>query len=64
MSFKEARKKNNLTQKELAQKLGTTRVTVARWECGINNPIAFSRIMNNSHNVCTNLAHLAVLFFS
>ena len=27
-------------------------------------PIAFSRIMNNSHNVCTNLAHLAVLFFS
>ena len=26
--------------------------------------IAFSRIMNNSHNVCTNLAHLAVLFFS
>ena len=38
MSFKEARKKRNLTQKEVAQKLGTSRVTVARWECGINNP--------------------------
>ena len=38
MSFKEARKKRNLTQKDVAQKLGTSRVTVARWECGINNP--------------------------
>ena len=38
MSFREARKKRNLTQKEVAEKLGTSRVTVARWECGINNP--------------------------
>lgn len=38
MSFKEARKRRNLTQKEVAQKLDTSRVTVARWECGINNP--------------------------
>ena len=38
MSFREARKKSNLTQKEVAQKLDTSRVTVARWECSINNP--------------------------
>ncbi len=38
MSFREIRKKRNLTQKEVAQKLGTSRVTVARWECGANNP--------------------------
>ena len=38
MSFRDIRKNCNLTQKEVAKKLGTTRVTVARWECGINNP--------------------------
>lgn len=38
MSFREARKKRHLTQKEVAEKLGTSRVTVARWECGVNNP--------------------------
>ena len=38
MSFKEARRKRNLTQKEVAERLGTSRVTVARWECGFNNP--------------------------
>ena len=38
MSFKEARKKRKLTQKEVAKELGTSRVTVARWECGVNNP--------------------------
>lgn len=38
MSFKEARKKRNLTQREVADILGTSRVTVARWECGVNNP--------------------------
>ncbi len=38
MSFKEARKKRNLTQREVAKELGTSRVTVARWECGVNNP--------------------------
>ncbi len=38
MSFREARKKRNLTQKQVAQRLGTSRVTVARWECGVNNP--------------------------
>ncbi len=38
MGFKEARKRRNLTQKEVAEKLGTSRVTVARWECGASNP--------------------------
>ena len=38
MSFKEARRKRNLTQREVAETLGTSRVTVARWECGVNNP--------------------------
>ena len=38
MSLKNARKKNNLTQQEIAEKLGTSRVTVSRWECGTINP--------------------------
>ena len=38
MGFREARKRRNLTQKEVAEKLGTSRVTVARWECGFTNP--------------------------
>lgn len=38
MSFKEARIKRMLTQKDVAEILGTSRVTVARWECGVNNP--------------------------
>lgn len=38
MSFREVRQKCNLTQKEVAEKLGTTRVSVARWEIGIANP--------------------------
>ncbi len=38
MSLKDARKKNKLTQKEVAQKIGTSRVTVSRWECGVINP--------------------------
>ena len=38
MSFREARRKCKLTQREVAQTLGTTRVTVARWECGVSNP--------------------------
>ncbi len=38
MSLKDIRKKNKLTQEEVAQKLGTSRVTVSRWECGVINP--------------------------
>ena len=38
MNFKEAREQRNFTQREVARKLGTSRVTVARWECGVNNP--------------------------
>lgn len=33
-----ALKSNNLTQKELANKLGTTQQTVSRWLLGINEP--------------------------
>ena len=38
MSIKEVRAKNKLTQKEVAQEIGTSRVTVSRWEHGIFNP--------------------------
>lgn len=38
MSFREARKKRHFTQREVAHELGTTRVTVARWECGVTTP--------------------------
>ena len=38
MEFKEIRRRRKLTQKEVAEKLGTTRVSVARWEIGIANP--------------------------
>ena len=38
MSLKNERKRNKLTQKEVAEKLGTSRVTVSRWECGVINP--------------------------
>lgn len=36
--IKEIRKKNNLTQRELAQKLGVTYQAVSKWETGLNIP--------------------------
>ena len=36
--IKEIRKKNNLTQKELADKYGVTYQAVSKWENGINLP--------------------------
>jgi len=36
--IKELRTKRNLTQDELAQKLGVTAQAVSRWECGISLP--------------------------
>lgn len=38
MSVKIIRKKHNLTQVELAQKLAVDRSTVAKWETGIAAP--------------------------
>jgi len=37
-AVKRFREANDLTQKELAQKIGTTTTTVARWELGISVP--------------------------
>ena len=36
--LKELRKKNNLTQQELADKVGTNRVNVTKWETGMTEP--------------------------
>ena len=36
--LKELRKRNNLTQQELADKVGTNRVNVTRWETGRTEP--------------------------
>ena len=36
--LKELRKKNGWSQKELAERLGTTRAAVAKWETGEANP--------------------------
>ncbi len=36
--IKDLRTKSNLTQEELAQKLGVTAQAVSRWECGISLP--------------------------
>jgi transcriptional regulator with XRE-family HTH domain len=37
-AIKRYRQENDLTQKELAQKLMTTTTTIARWELGMNIP--------------------------
>lgn len=42
MRTKELRRKANLTQMELSQLLGMTRVTVANWELGRRHPPAKS----------------------
>ena len=38
MGFKEERVRSGLTQNMVAKKLGTSRVTISRWESGINDP--------------------------
>lgn len=53
--IKEIRKKNNLTQKELADKLGVTYQAVSKWETGLNIPdIAIIRQISKMYNVDIN----------
>ena len=50
--IKELRKKNNLTQKDLADKYGVTYQAVSKWENGINLPeISLIREMSKDFNV-------------
>ena len=50
--IKELRKKNNLTQKDLADKYGVTYQAVSKWENGINLPeISLIREMSKDFNI-------------
>jgi transcriptional regulator with XRE-family HTH domain len=48
-AIKRYREKNDLTQKELAQKLGTTTTTIARWELGMSVPKQETMIKEIKH---------------
>ena len=53
--IKEIRKKNNLTQKELADKLGVTYQAVSKWETGLNIPdIGIIRQISKMYNIDIN----------
>ena len=53
--IKEIRKKNNLTQKELADKLGVTYQAVSKWETGLNIPdIAIIKQISEMYNIDIN----------
>ena len=53
--IKEIRKQNNLTQKELADKLGVTYQAVSKWETGLNIPdIGIIRQISKMYNVDIN----------
>lgn len=39
--LKELRTENNITQEQLAQKIGTNQKTITRWESGISEPSAY-----------------------
>ena len=41
--LKKAREQHNLTQKELAEEIGVTHITVNRWEKGKVTPIPYYR---------------------
>ena len=50
--IKELRKKNNLTQKDLAEKYGVTYQAVSKWENGLNLPdVSLIRKMSKDFNV-------------
>ena len=53
--IKEIRKKNNLTQKELADRLGVTYQAVSKWETGLNIPdIGIIRQISKMYNIDIN----------
>lgn len=50
--IKEIRNKNNLTQKDLADKLGVTYQAVSKWERGLNIPdIEILKEISNTYNI-------------
>ena len=53
--IKELRKKNNLTQAELAESLGVTYQAVSKWENGKNIPdISILKELSNKYNIDIN----------
>lgn len=38
MNLRKIRLKNNLTQKQLSEKINVDRTTISKWESGENNP--------------------------
>ena len=51
--LKELRKKNRLTQQELADKVGTNRVNITKWETGrteptLENIVKLSKILDTT----------------
>jgi len=63
---KELREKNNMTQNEVAMKLGITRSSVNAWEMGISVPstmyiVELSRIFSVSSDYILGLEHKEML---
>ena len=51
--IKDLRKKNNITQKQLAEQLFITYQAVSKWECGVSTPdisliVPLTRVLNVS----------------
>lgn len=74
--IKELRKKNNLTQKEFAEKYGVTYQAVSKWENGINLPditilnqickdfnISLDETINNSKKAKINKRAIAIIIY-
>lgn len=53
--LKSLRKERNLTQEELAEKIGTTYKTISRWETGLYlPPVEMLQVLSNFYNVSIN----------